>query len=815
MLSGGPNQPALAPKLAASLSRAVRDPLFSHKRTPAQGPPPLFGGSSRFLLLFNAVALLAIAGGVAFGIAASGPPARVLEQEAAIIAVGLVYATAAVWVRSLPWGGMLLVRLFLVFVNVALVVAALGVAGPWLQGEFPPLAVAAFAALLLYWDSGYGAGQIGYVLLIAAAGLGLLWVEAIGTLMVPIASVLVWSLVLLGLVLFAYVTRHVVDRNLVTQSGRQGSLLAAVSDLGEGLVITEDGRFVTGNEAYITLTGYSADELAALPSLIDLAPSDQRDVLTDQLAKRLGGSSDVPVHYESALVTKDGRRIQIETSIRPLTAEGPRRLLAVVRDVTDRHRSEEAERESETRFRTLFEQSQAGMAFADLNGRLTSTNEAFRQLVGYTAQELVGVSVLELTHPEDLMASEGALRRVLAGETPGYRIDKRYIRKDGQSVWVDVAARLVRDAEGKAVYLQTVAVDIRDRMRGEVLQSARFAVTQALVTSPGWDKAAPHVLEGLCRALDWELGEYWEVDASREAMHFAVSWKRPGRDTSAYEATASQFTYRRGEGLAGHVWEESRPVSLTDLAKDPSPRSAAALAVGLHGLVGFPVRSGRRVVGMISLGAARARRGPAGRDERHRLADRRVRRAEARRGCSAGEREAHAFSARQRVRRARHPGPGGHDRLDQPRGEPAVRLRREGACRTEGRRAHRDDAPRIVHELRRAQAHAGPASIRRSRDHGQAQEREPVSARVPGQLGAGRGAPPLHRDGARHLGAQGAYGRAGVPGAARLVDRTAQPHAFRRPAATGAARRPPQPDDVRRPAARPRPLQGHQRRARP
>src|SRR5438093_1366655 len=441
MHSGGPNLPALAPKLAASLSRAVPDPLFSHKRTPAQGSPSMFGGSSRFLLLFNAVALLAIAGGVAFGIAASGPPARVLEQEAAIIAVGLVYATAAVWVRSLPWGGMLLVRLFLVFVNVALVVAALGVAGPWLQGEFPPLAVAAFAALLLYWDSGYGAGQIGYVLLIAAAGLGLLWVEAIGALMVPVASVIVWSLVLFGLVLFAYVTRHVVDRNLVTQSGRQGSLLAAISDLGEGLVITEDGRFVTGNEAYITLTGYT---------------------------------------------------------------------------------SEEAERESETRFRTLFEQSQAGMAFAGLNGRLTSTNEAFRQLVGYTEQELRGVSVLELTHPEDLMASEDALRRVLAGETPGYRIDKRYIRKDGQSVWVDVAARLVRDAEGKAVYLQTVPVDIRDRMRAEVLQSARFAVTQALVTSPGWDKAAPHVLEGLFRALDWELGEYWEVDASREAMHFAV-----------------------------------------------------------------------------------------------------------------------------------------------------------------------------------------------------------------------------------------------------------------------------------------------------
>src|SRR3989440_1974706 len=328
-----------------------------------------------------------------------------------------------------------------------------------------------------------------------------------GTLMVRVSSVIVWPLVLLGLVLFAYVTRHVVDRNLVTQAGRQGSLLAAVSDLGEGLVITEDGRFVTGNEAYITLTGYTADELAALPSLIDLAPADQRAGLTDQLAKRLGGGVDVPVHYESALVTKDGRRIQIETSIRPLAAEGPRRLLAVVRDVTDRHTSQEAERESETRFRTLFEQSQAGMAFADLNGRLTSTNDAFRQLVGYTDKELHGVSVLELTHPEDLPLSEEVVRLMLAGETPGYRIDKRYVRRDGQAVWVDVAARMVRDAQGKALYIQTVAIDIRDRMRGEVLQSARFAVTQALVTSPGWDQAAPHVLEALCRALDFELGE--------------------------------------------------------------------------------------------------------------------------------------------------------------------------------------------------------------------------------------------------------------------------------------------------------------------
>jgi hypothetical protein len=108
------------------------------------------------------------------------------------------------------------------------------------------------------------------------------------------------------------------------------------------------------------------------------------------------------------------------------------------------------------------------------------------------------------------------------------------------------------------MYFQTVAVDIRDRKRAEVLQAARFAVTQALVTSPGWDKAAPGVLEGLCRTLDWELAEYWEVDGNREVMSFVTAWKRPGRDTTAYEATASHVNYRRGEGLAGRVWEARR-----------------------------------------------------------------------------------------------------------------------------------------------------------------------------------------------------------------------------------------------------------------
>src|SRR5438067_5094382 len=599
MNSARPNLPAPVRK-AVALAGGIPDPLSVHRRSTSAEPsrPPV--ERSRWLAAINAIAALAITAAIAFRFAQSGMPASVMQEEAGVVAVGALYAALVIWIRSSPLVAHTGVQLLLMAANIVLAVVGLGVAGPWLGADFAPLSVGVFAAMLLYFDMGYNARHFAYVLLVAAIGLGALWADAVVNLHIAISSILVWTLVLLGLVLLAYVTHHVVDRNLVTQAGRQASLLVALSDLGEGLVITEDGRFVTGNEAYLGLTGYTAAELAALPSLIDLAPADQREGLQAQLSARLGGG-ETPVAYESALIRKDGRKIQVETSIRPLSAESSRRLLAVVRDVTDRHRFEEAERESETRFRTLFEQSQAGMAFTDLNGRLTSTNDAFRQLVGYTDTELHGVSVLELTHPEDLPLSEEVVRLMLAGETPGYRIDKRYVRRDGQAVWVDVAARMVRDPKGKALYIQTVAIDIRDRMRGEVLQSARFAVTQALVTSPGWDQAAPHVLEGLCRALDWELGEYWEVDANRESMHFSTAWKRPGLDTTARQSPAAHLTYRRGEGLPGRVWESGRPVSVEDVAKDQSPRAAAALAVGLHGLAAFPVRSGRRVVGVIAL----------------------------------------------------------------------------------------------------------------------------------------------------------------------------------------------------------------------
>ncbi len=566
----------------------------------AMGPSPHGRWRSWVLPLINSIAAAVIIGATVVRLWEAHLPRQILQEEGVLIGIGVVYGAIAVAVRGSRLAGRVGVQLALMASNSLLAVAVLAVAGPWLGDDVMPLSAALFATMLLYFDLGFLTRHFLFVIVIAALGLAALWIDAAVFLHVSVGEVVTWALIFSGLALLAYVTHHVVERNLTMQAERQASLLNAISDIGEGVVITEGGRFVAGNAAYVELTGYTEAELAALPSLVDLAPADERQRLIDQLATRLSGG-DAPFRYGSALVTKDGRRIQVETAVRSLGAESPHRLLALVHDITERHRSEVAERESERRFRTLFEQAQACMTFAGLDGKIFSVNPAFCEWLGYTDGELRSLSILDITHPDDVASTQDTWRRMMAGEAPGFRFEKRFLRRDGQALWADISVRLVRDESGKPLHFQTVAVDIGDRKRNEVLQAARFAITQALVTSPGWDQAAPHVLESLCQTLDWELAEYWEVDAPREAMHFVTAWKRPGRDTSAYEATAAETRYRRGKGLPGRVWALGAPVSVTDLSTDDSPRSAAAAAAGLHGIAGFPVRSGRRVVGMIAL----------------------------------------------------------------------------------------------------------------------------------------------------------------------------------------------------------------------
>jgi len=149
-------------------------------------------------------------------------------------------------------------------------------------------------------------------------------------------------------------------------------------------------------------------------------------------------------------------------------------------DMTSRKQAEEALRESEERFRGTFENAAVGIAHVHLTGQLLRVNETCCAIVGYTREELLGKNFLDLTHPDDLATTTELFAGLLRGDSLGYTIEKRYLRKDGSSVWAEVVVSLERDAAGKPAYAIGVIQDISERKRLDAeLRQAKEAAEAA------------------------------------------------------------------------------------------------------------------------------------------------------------------------------------------------------------------------------------------------------------------------------------------------------------------------------------------------
>lgn len=152
-------------------------------------------------------------------------------------------------------------------------------------------------------------------------------------------------------------------------------------------------------------------------------------------------------------------------------------------------------RQSEQRFRTIFELAPIGMDIVDANGRPIQANRALQRMLGYTDDELRRMVYTDYTHPDDVIPSQQLVGEIARGQRQHGRIRKRYYTKEGQLVWGDVAVSAVRDAEDKLLYFIAMVEDITERLtmektlrnERESAQLARLqAATEARETAERW-----------------------------------------------------------------------------------------------------------------------------------------------------------------------------------------------------------------------------------------------------------------------------------------------------------------------------------------
>ncbi len=255
-----------------------------------------------------------------------------------------------------------------------------------------------------------------------------------------------------------------------TQRASEEKYRLLVENASEAVFVAQDGVLKFANPATGRILGRTANEMRD-QSFAELVHPDDRAMVISRHRRRLAGESNVELGYAFRVLRADGSPRWVEISAVRIEWEGRPATLNFASDITARRAAEEAQRESEERFRRIFEESPIGMVTAGLDFRFTRANGTFCRMIGYTERELLNKSFVDITHPEHVDIDVESVKRVARGETPSYRTEKRYVRKDGGVVWGALTVTAMRDAEGQAQYFLSMIEDVTARRESEAARA--------------------------------------------------------------------------------------------------------------------------------------------------------------------------------------------------------------------------------------------------------------------------------------------------------------------------------------------------------
>jgi diguanylate cyclase (GGDEF)-like protein/PAS domain S-box-containing protein len=209
-------------------------------------------------------------------------------------------------------------------------------------------------------------------------------------------------------------------------------------------------------------------------------PDDRQVLIEGQWAAPLVASPHTPV--ESRVVLADGREKVIEQLVETRLDEygQPAAVVGTVHDITERRALEDRLRESEARYASTVELAAVGIAHVDKEGRFAWSNQRLRDMLGYSSEELRTLTVWQVSHPDDVHVTDIDRRRLHAGEIDTLTTEKRYLHKDGSTLWVRITSAVRRGADGALLYDVSIVEDVTARRNAE--ERVRYLATHDELT---------------------------------------------------------------------------------------------------------------------------------------------------------------------------------------------------------------------------------------------------------------------------------------------------------------------------------------------
>jgi len=235
-------------------------------------------------------------------------------------------------------------------------------------------------------------------------------------------------------------------------------LVSSVTDCAICL-LDPGGRVMSWNAGAERIKGYRPDEIIGRQFSLFFPVEDRVAGRPQQALAQ--AAAEGRFEGEGWRVRNDGSRFWAEVVITALRGkEGELKGFAqVTRDMTERHLA----REREQLFAATFNQAPIGITVADASGRYIAANASFLALLGYGEDELLRMTIFDLTHPDDAAATQRSFEQVLSGAVERVELEKRYLRRDGRAVWTRLNVSRIVDAEGRVTRLVAQVEDIAER----------------------------------------------------------------------------------------------------------------------------------------------------------------------------------------------------------------------------------------------------------------------------------------------------------------------------------------------------------------
>jgi two-component system sensor histidine kinase/response regulator len=231
----------------------------------------------------------------------------------------------------------------------------------------------------------------------------------------------------------------------------------------DGIIIIQDGLLKFANSTISTITGFTPEEAFEKPFVDFISPA-YRELVTKMYKRRMSGE-ELPRRYESEILSKDGKSIPVEISASLIEYEGKPADMAIIRDITERKRAEEKLRESEERYRDLFDNASDLIQSVDEKGEFVYVNKKWKEVLGYSDEEIKKLHLTDILRKDQIPHCMELFKNVISGETLD-NVEVVFVTKEGREIFVSGFVNpWMKD--GKFVATRAIFRDITERKRAE------------------------------------------------------------------------------------------------------------------------------------------------------------------------------------------------------------------------------------------------------------------------------------------------------------------------------------------------------------